>query len=99
MVDPGRSWAAATPQRPSTRMAIRAYRMASSPASRLPLWRRWATSGEELDQARFKVVHASGNLDSPRVFQAGQYGTAPADVCHRQLDILARHRVHEVVVL
>src|SRR5262249_50333193 len=56
-------------------------------------------SADELDRALFVVVHHSDDLDRLRGFQLGEHGAAFADVGHRQLDVLARHRVHERIVL
>ena len=57
------------------------------------------SSAEELHRARFQVVHRAGDLDRAFGFQLREHGAIFPDVGHRQLDVLARHGVHERVVL
>src|SRR5688572_14567242 len=58
-----------------------------------------AASAEKLDLPRIQVVHRSDDLDGTRALEILEHRTAAMNVLHRKLDVLTRHRVHEVVVL
>src|SRR5438445_12690410 len=52
-----------------------------------------------MDHRRLQVVHRPGDLDGARGLELGDDCTTAADLSHGELDILARHRVDEAVVL
>src|SRR5207245_7385819 len=56
-------------------------------------------SAEEFDGASRQVVHCTGDLDRTLGFQIRKHRAVPSDVGDGQLDVLARHGIHERVVL
>lgn len=56
-------------------------------------------STEEFGHPALEVVHSSEDLDSVRALQFGEKWAAPTDMVHRELDILARDGIDELVIL
>src|SRR5262249_60921249 len=72
---------------------------APTPSAGMCKFRGSCASGEELDLRSLNVVHRPGSLEHALGLEVGEHWAATANVCHGQLDVLARHGIHKASVL